>query len=439
MPSYSAAAAIGASFLVACPELASGHAVLLEPPSRNFVANIASQESCPHCLQSGGPNAVKARGTGVWPTVLDPTSHGLCGDPVQNAAEPAGLPDSPYLVPTPVQRTYQAGEIVEFRIGINAHHKGHYEFRICDMALDGTQLADAQEGQDCLNKWVLERAPLDASCGKGNTKADCQPIDDRHPGRWYIPPPSQGTMVANATFNDEDVPSAVTEYHVMKYKIPDGLSCSHCTLQWYWSTANTCVYDADYLGSDGYFQRNSAAFEALGWIAADWCQFCVASWATCENACCKTGGTFAEEFWNCADIAVTGSGSVTTSGPARTPAPTATTATTTATGTSCGARSGNALGATDLLCEVACGYVGSGAWPCNEIGPCACAEGSAPTTTSATTTAATTTTTSAASTCSAAWAQCGGNNWNGPACCVSGHYCSVTNEWYSQCVPQASA
>merc|ERR1719217_176654 len=403
-------------------------------------------------MQSGGPNAVKARGTGIWPTVQEPSSHGICGDPVQNGPEPSGLSTSPYLVPTEVQRTYQAGETVEFRIGVNAHHKGHYEFRICDMALDGSKLSSAQEGQDCLNKWVVERAPLDASCSSGNTKADCQPIDDKHPGRWYIPPPNKGTSVAGVNFNDDDVPNAVTEYHVMKYKIPEGLSCTHCTLQWYWSTGNTCLYDKDYLGPDGYFQRNSAEFAALGWKAEDWCPFCVASWATCANSCCKTGGTFGEEFWNCADIAVTGSGGGSGSqpGPAPSPATTAaatTTATTTTTvmtttqgggSSTCTARTGNALSATDEKCAEACKYVGAGRWPCNAEGPCGCSGSPAPTTATTTTTTMMTTTTTAATSnsCSGVWGQCGGQNWQGPTCCVSGNECKVQNVWYSQCLPQ---
>eukprot|EP00929_Paragymnodinium_shiwhaense_P020211 TRINITY_DN13538_c0_g1_i2.p1 TRINITY_DN13538_c0_g1~~TRINITY_DN13538_c0_g1_i2.p1 ORF type:complete len:469 (+),score=75.49 TRINITY_DN13538_c0_g1_i2:101-1507(+) len=462
-----AAAAVGTSLLLAQPELAESHAMLLEPVSRNYVANIAGNDYCPHCLQAGGPDAVKARGNHVWPTALDPASHGLCGDPGQSKPEPAGLNDMPYLVPTPVQKTYQAGEIVEFWIGINAHHRGHYEFRICDFALDGSKLVDAEEGQKCLNKWVLERAPLDASCGNGNTKADCQPIDENHPGRWYLPPPSEGTFVAGPNFNDENVPNAVTEYHVMKYRIPDGFSCTHCTLQWYWATGNSCIYDADYLGPDGYFQRNAATFAAYGWNPSDWCGHCMSTWATCDNACCKTGGNFGEEFWNCADIAVTGSGSTTS--PASTTATTAattaapttasttsststsppasttfssveTTATTTSTeGPACTARAGNALFATNARCDVACGLLPAGVWPCNEIGPCDC-DGSASTATTSTTmatttaTAATTTTTPGAS-CSGRWGQCGGQNWNGATCCTAGNACKYSNPWYSQCLP----
>jgi len=330
-----------------CPELAESHAVLLEPPSRNYVANKAGNENCPHCLQGGGPTQVKARGTGVWPTYLEPSSHGICGDPVQSRPDPASLASSPY----------------------------------------------------------------------------------------------------------------------MKHKIPEDLSCTHCTLQWYWSTGNTCLYDADYLGPDGYFQRNSGAFQALGWNAAEWCPFCVSSWATCGNACCKTGGTFGEEFWNCADIAVSASGSG-GGGSSPTPAPTMqtttvrpttmtttapTTATTTqegggggSTGTTCRARAGNVLSATDAKCTTACAYLPAGTWPCTVDGPCDCSPEPAPepapepepepaSTTAATTAAPTTT---AAPNCVGAWGKCGGKNWAGASCCVSGYRCNFQNEWYSQCIPR---
>merc|ERR1719221_1769048 len=40
-------------------------------------------------------------------------------------------------------------------------------------------------------------------------------------------------------------------------------------------------------------------------------------------------------------------------------------------------------------------------------------------------------------TCSAAFGQCGGKNWNGPTCCQSGCQCRHEGEWYSQCDPPA--
>jgi len=40
-------------------------------------------------------------------------------------------------------------------------------------------------------------------------------------------------------------------------------------------------------------------------------------------------------------------------------------------------------------------------------------------------------------TCSAAFGQCGGKDWNGPTCCQSGCRCRHEGEWYSQCEPPA--
>ncbi|ORX44473.1 glycoside hydrolase/deacetylase [Piromyces finnis] len=37
--------------------------------------------------------------------------------------------------------------------------------------------------------------------------------------------------------------------------------------------------------------------------------------------------------------------------------------------------------------------------------------------------------------CSGAYAQCGGNNFQGESCCVSGFQCVKHNEWYSSCQP----
>ncbi|KAF8900518.1 putative endoglucanase [Mucidula mucida] len=36
------------------------------------------------------------------------------------------------------------------------------------------------------------------------------------------------------------------------------------------------------------------------------------------------------------------------------------------------------------------------------------------------------------------WGQCGGTGWTGPTTCAAGSVCSVSNEWYSQCIPGAA-
>ena len=210
------------------PVAALGHSYLALPPSRNLLANLAGLEDCPHCLQSGGPDNVKARGSGVWPTRLAPGSHGLCGDPVQGRSNPVKLEDETYLKSGDVTATYRAGEVVEFQVAVSTHHQGHYEFRICDKPLEAGSLASVAEGQECLDKWLLQRAPPLADCVINDSRGDCQPLDPKHPERWYLPPAGSQTQVAGRDFNDSMAPKypSSAEVHRMRFKIPDDLQCS---------------------------------------------------------------------------------------------------------------------------------------------------------------------------------------------------------------------
>jgi len=280
-----------------------GHSTLTDPPSRNQLKHERRDpndpEWCQHCLQAGGPDLVKERGGGVWPSRLAPMSHGLCGDPVQGE-DPTPLSEEPYLRPTAPGKTYIAGSIVEFEVTVSTHHRGHYEFRICDMALDGERLLSAAEGQACLDKWELKRAEPYNDCVQNDPRGgDCAPVDKNHPGRWYLPPSKSG------------------DKHRMRYVIPAGLKCEHCTLQWYWSSGNTCLYDSDYFT---YF-RDQFPTERPGWNLEAWSQFATNFGEDCGSACCGPksdgkSGKYGEEFWNCADISVkasTGSASTSTS------------------------------------------------------------------------------------------------------------------------------
>jgi len=38
--------------------------------------------------------------------------------------------------------------------------------------------------------------------------------------------------------------------------------------------------------------------------------------------------------------------------------------------------------------------------------------------------------------CSPVWGQCGGLNWPGPTCCLGTSFCTMKNDWYSQCFPR---
>eukprot|EP00928_Gymnodinium_smaydae_P023400 TRINITY_DN19326_c0_g2_i1.p1 TRINITY_DN19326_c0_g2~~TRINITY_DN19326_c0_g2_i1.p1 ORF type:complete len:542 (+),score=40.01 TRINITY_DN19326_c0_g2_i1:70-1695(+) len=304
----------------------SGHAFLFQPASRNLKKHTQSseegRENCPHCGQGGGPPNVKEKANGKWPTVGAPGSHGLCGDPFQGR-ENTPLADEPYLVYTNTpQRSYVAGGKMEILVAISTHHRGHFEFRVCDRKLDST-LESYDAGQQCLNKWVLERAdPAEVygDCVVNDPRGDCQPLDPNHPGRWYLPPPGNMVQVAGPDWSDDmanyvngfegNLPTGADLYY-MVYKVPEGLSCEECTLQWYWSTGNTCLYDVDYVS---YFQ----SMQAAGWNARAWDPFGVESWGA--SMVCDSE-TFPEEFWNCADIAVVSGSPTTESTAAPTSAP----------------------------------------------------------------------------------------------------------------------
>jgi len=334
--------------LLSSASVGEPHAWLEVPPARNWVAAGKNPEhsclggmNCPefpptcsnsnkagcieynhYSLQAGGPALIKERSIseehpkGVWPS--PPYSHGLCGDPVQDRSSKKShyIPwtEEQYLIPTPPQVTYKPGDVVAFKIGVHAHHMGFSEFRICDTGLDSKKLKSVQEGQDCLNKWVLKRAQPHLDCKPNDSRADCQPLDELHPGRWHWPNgrydsqiqgfPDATNIVAgrdwNDSFVDERVQPYAGNYYTMRYVIPEDLSCDHCTLQWWWVSGNQCLYDQDVIK---YMKR----MEELGWQP----------FTRATAICHAENGAYGEEFWNCADIAVKGSAT-----PAPTPAPT---------------------------------------------------------------------------------------------------------------------
>lgn len=240
------------------PALAQGHAFIYFPPMRGGAFGNPDNGYCPHCL--GSTNL-------PMPT---------CGkDKFLNY--PSG----------PVTK-FSAGQQVEFEIRVTAHHKGHFQFRLCDQTMSSA-LGDLADQEACLNEHVLERVrpeEIHSDCQPNDSRGDCQPFDEANPSYWYLPP-AAGSM------------NAVYKFH---YKLPDGVTCEKCTLQWWWSSANSCTPHPDAYRC--YFQN----MEALGWNAAAWCGGACSFRGTCPAS---QGGAVlcGEQFKNCADVEITASGS----------------------------------------------------------------------------------------------------------------------------------
>eukprot|EP00971_Amphidinium_carterae_P333749 6468643-Amphidinium_carterae.1 len=240
----------------------AGHGYVAFPPLRGGVAGNDDNGYCPHC----GNGASVCGDGGQWPPGSDFLNYGA--ETLTNL---------------------QAGSIHEFSVYITAHHKGHFEFAICDQHVSG----DLADPQACFDARKLHRADPPADCVPNDVRGDCQPIQGDYPERWYLPP-SAGT-------------------HTMRFKIPSDLSCESCTLQWRWWTANSCVPAPNY----GCFFD---LLEAQGWDVSQWC----------GSYCGECGDyepghyTCGEEFRNCADVAVNGGAPVSTTTAGATTASTAT-------------------------------------------------------------------------------------------------------------------
>eukprot|EP00929_Paragymnodinium_shiwhaense_P093330 TRINITY_DN5347_c0_g3_i1.p1 TRINITY_DN5347_c0_g3~~TRINITY_DN5347_c0_g3_i1.p1 ORF type:complete len:416 (-),score=51.67 TRINITY_DN5347_c0_g3_i1:307-1482(-) len=348
-----AARAIAALAFVGSTQQVAGHGWVSNPPARNHQSS-SKNGNCPHC------------GNG----------NGICGDGNQ---WPSGS-DYVNFYNGPVE-TWSEGSIVAVEVRITAHHKGHYEFSLCDKVINSA----LPNAQSCLDKHVLERASAQevgiTDCQPNDSRAVCQPLDSRHRERFYLPPGSS--------------------YDKIYLKLPQGVTCDACTMQWRWWSANSCTPATDYkcfaeeLAGAGY---STSAWGLEGWDSK------------CPGGGCDRCGC-GEEFRNCVDVSIQGGGGASTTPSSTTvPATTSsflpvTTSTTTRTEevpttpatTSMPSRcvavpvDGEALGATDENCNAACALLAEGQWPCTMDGPCKC-DASASTTTPAAITMTTTAT-----------------------------------------------
>jgi len=269
-----------------------GHAELLVPSSRNMdPASRLASAYCPHCGNSGGGAIVQSRIAAfeypVFPDVgQSEGTHGLCGDPFQTLARGDGYiappAEQPFMKRGPVKATYLEGAEVELWVGVSANHRGFFEFRICEEGIDVNTPSQAA-GQACLEKHVLERVDpaTRPECDGADISAmpDCQPLDTVNPTRWYLPPQELARPSLGAA-------TATHAYFTMKFRLPAGLRCAACTMQWYYMTANSCHPPGE---RDYYRGAFSQANNPWGFI-------------TFLPGCSLQAQS--EQFWNCADIAI---------------------------------------------------------------------------------------------------------------------------------------
>jgi hypothetical protein len=147
-----------------------------------------------------------------------------------------------------VQETYVAGQSAEFKVAITAHHMGFFEFELCDDAGNLSEECFAE------HRLLKENCECSSSGQCDACRRWWKPLMDSETSSW-VARDYEGPVIDGHYLN-------VVEF-TMRYTIPAGVQTSNGVIRWHYVTTNSCT------------SQSSAP----------------------------------EEFWNCADVAITDGGS----------------------------------------------------------------------------------------------------------------------------------
>lgn len=285
--------------------LVFGHGLLCTPRQRGaYISDKCGSnlpipanpiiDYCAHCLNGGTVATVQQNLPKSGWHLYDPINNfklsakraGLCGDPLGDNDHLIGGQFMPYKK-VPIVATYKVGSNIDFEVEIDTNHNGFFEFFLCN--LDACQSKDISES--CFTKnhcYRLERVPHPACENQNkNTAFDCGPIDESYPGRFYVPCRKTGHVGQHLVGGRSGM---------MRYALPNGVSCRHCVVQWYWASANSCA-PPDFLEYfDTYDNPFGSTCDGDGGAKGGYRE----GMQTCE------GSKTPEEFWSCADIEIKG-------------------------------------------------------------------------------------------------------------------------------------
>jgi len=203
-----------------------GHAYVYWPVSRNYLKVPSDAQS-----QNGPGNGVAinpASGVGNYKTQWGAPPHGdddvhwaydLCGQGPNTYLQKPGMSWKDWGGP-PVA-TYKEGGNISFIIAVNAEHGGAHEFRLCPKKLDGS--FTVQTAAECLDSVFIGRLPTPGDgCGyKSDGCKTTTPHREASDPFFAHGPPKH---LLNGAYE-------------LTFTLPKGVSCEHCTVQWFWDTA----------------------------------------------------------------------------------------------------------------------------------------------------------------------------------------------------------
>merc|ERR1719188_1656101 len=86
----------------------------------------------------------------------------------------------------------KSGSKVTFAVDVTAHHKGHFQFRLCDKTINS-----GVDGNACFDKFPLQRvrpSEIHSDCAVNDKRGDCQPYYDDLADLWFCQSPRGSIM-----------------------------------------------------------------------------------------------------------------------------------------------------------------------------------------------------------------------------------------------------
>ena len=163
----------------------SGHGRLIEPAARNAAwrYGFKTPTNFNDNQQNCGGFAIQKANNGKC---------GVCGDAYNSNRQTHVYPGK-YATGV-ITKTYTAGKVIRVKVEITANHKGWFEFR----------LGKINNAKEPVSQGKLTHL---LQLVEGGT-------------RWYLE-------------------SAENKVYSIDLKLPDGLTCDHCVLQWWWKCGNS--------------------------------------------------------------------------------------------------------------------------------------------------------------------------------------------------------
>eukprot|EP00092_Neocalanus_flemingeri_P005351 GFUD01005765.1.p1 GENE.GFUD01005765.1~~GFUD01005765.1.p1 ORF type:complete len:328 (-),score=66.88 GFUD01005765.1:130-1092(-) len=181
----------------------SGHARLLEPPSRSSMWRMGYPTPPDYQDNEGFCGGYQVQ----WG--VNGGKCGVCGDayndPVKEHEAPGGRFATGIIV-----REYQPGDTMDITVDVTANHQGYFTFRLCPV-----QTANTDPGQECFER------------------------------------PDHLLSVITTNSDHFLLPDKLTRKYQVTVQLPSHIECEHCILQWTYTCGNNWGRCPDGVGRVG--------------------------------------------------------------------------------------------------------------------------------------------------------------------------------------------